>query len=104
MKRTGLDTGKRNRSGVPDPKKLEKTGDNTFVVHADGGNYFEGVIKDPSNVKMKDVNGGGLGRELFFEVGICLKNCCNKGIKCDNCVRFSELVEVGKNACVAMSK
>jgi len=53
VERSGLDKSARNRSGVPDPKKFERTGKDTFVVHADGGNYFEGKVENP-NVKLKD--------------------------------------------------
>jgi hypothetical protein len=53
LERTGLDKSNKNRSGVPDPKKFERTGKDTFVVHADGGNYFEGKVENP-NVKLKD--------------------------------------------------
>jgi len=53
LNRTGLDKSNKNRQGVPDPKKFERTGKDTFVVHADGGNYFEGKVTDPS-VQLKD--------------------------------------------------
>ena len=53
LERTGLDKSEKNRAGMPNPKKFEKTGKNSFVVHADGGNYFEGVVTDPA-VKLKE--------------------------------------------------
>jgi len=30
----------------------------------------------------------------FTKVGICLKKCSNKDIKCNECYRFSELKEI----------
>jgi len=30
----------------------------------------------------------------FTVVGVCLKNCSNKNIKCEECYRFSELKEI----------
>lgn len=91
-RRTGLDKNERNRSGVPDPKKFERTGKDTFVVHADGGNYFEGKVTNP-NVRIKDS-----GKLFFDKVGICLKQCENKNKRCSTCIRFNELKEPA-NAC-----
>jgi len=85
--RTGLGKSGRNRNGVPDPKKFERTGKDTFVVHADGNNYFEGKINNP-DVKIKPS-----GRLVFEKVGICLKKCMNRDTKCGICYRFSELIE-----------
>lgn len=79
---------KKDKLGVPDPKKFERTGKDTFVVHADGGNYFEGKITDSSKVRFKDS-----GRIMLTKVGICLKKCINRDKSCDSCFRFSELVE-----------
>jgi hypothetical protein len=31
--------------------------------------------------------------QLIFK-GTCLKNCANRDIKCDDCFRFSELIEI----------
>jgi len=87
-KRTGLDKGNKNRDGMPDPKKFERLGKDKFVVHADGGNHFEGVITDPKKVQIKSSN-----RLVAFQVGVCIRSCLNKNKKCDGCFRFSELVE-----------
>ena len=87
FKRTGLDRSSKNRSGVPDPKRFERTGDKSFVVHGDGNNYFEGEVKDPK-VKLKSS-----GRIVFDRVGICLKKCLNRDMRCNVCYRFSELME-----------
>lgn len=59
-----LGTKERDKAGVPGVKKLEMTGKNSFVVHADGGNHFEGVITDPSKVKLK-----GSGKIFFTNEG-----------------------------------
>ena len=83
----GVKKQNKDKAGVPDPKKLERTGDNTFVVHADGGNYFEGQITDP-NIKFKPS-----GKVTFTNVGVCLKKCLNRDVKCDMCHRFSELID-----------
>jgi hypothetical protein len=78
----------KDRSGMPDLKKLERTGKDTFVVHADGGNKFEGKITDPSKAQFKPTN-----RIVAFQVGICIRACLNRNEKCDSCYRFSELKE-----------
>ena len=78
----------KNRAGVPDLKKFEKTSNDTFVVHADGGNTFEGKITDPSKAQFKESN-----RIVAFTVGVCIRKCLNRGPKCDSCYRFNELRE-----------
>ncbi len=95
MERSGLDKSEKNREGVPDPKKFERTGEKTFRVHADGGNYFEGEVRNPS-VKMKPS-----GIMIFTNIGVCLRKCSNRDIKCPACVRFSEFIEV-PNACAVV--
>ena len=42
--------------------------------------------------KFKDVMHKNFG-SAFVTVGVCLKNCFNKGKKCNICWRFSELKE-----------
>jgi hypothetical protein len=92
FKRTGLDKSNKNRVGVPDPKKFERTGKDTFVVHADGGNYFEGKVTDPK-VQLKDS-----GKIFLMPDNIGMSNPCmecsnNKyhgGSKelCDSCIKY----------------
>jgi hypothetical protein len=77
-----------NKFGI-ETKKLERTGEKTFVVHAEGGNHFEGTITNPNAVKFKDS-----GRVTFTSIGVCLKKCLNRDKQCSNCVRFSKLREV----------
>jgi len=84
-KRTGLDKSNKNRDGMPNPKKFERLSKDKFVVHADGGNHFEGVITDPKRVQMKPSN-----RLVAFQVGVCLKACVNRDKLCGSCFRFSE--------------
>jgi len=88
-KRTGLKKDSKNRDGLPNPKKFERLGKDKFVVHADGGNYFEGVITDPSKVRIKPSN-----RIVAFSVGVCIRECANKEKLCNNCFRFSEFIQV----------
>ena len=71
-----------------DTKKIERTGDKTFVVHAEGGNHFEGEITNPNAVKFKDS-----GRVIFTSIGVCIRKCLNRDKECNNCVRFSKLIE-----------
>ena len=87
-KRTGLDKDTKNRSGMPNPKKFERLGKNDFVIHADGGNHFEGKITDPSKVRLKPSN-----RLVAFTVGVCIRKCSNRDTKCSTCFRFSEFIE-----------
>lgn len=86
--RTGLNRTEKNREGVPDPKKFERTGKDSFVIHADKNNYFEGVVTDPKRVKIKDS-----GRIIMTNVGVCIRKCVNKDKKCNACWRFSNYVE-----------
>ena len=84
LKPDGTKKEKERALGV-NPRKMERTGQDTFVVKADGGNYFEGKITDQSKVKFKSSG------SIVFSVGVCIRQCLNKGIKCDACCRFSEL-------------
>jgi hypothetical protein len=83
-----LSSKEKEKAGVPESKKFERTGKDTFVVHADGGNKFEGRITDPSKTQFKQTN-----RIVAFQVGVCIRTCLNRGEKCDSCYRFSELKE-----------
>jgi hypothetical protein len=89
----GVKKQKKDRDGVPDPKKFVRTGERSFVVEAEGGNRFEGEIKNPNAVQFK-----GSGRIILTNVGICLKHCSNRDKKCNSCFRFSELKELA-DAC-----
>jgi hypothetical protein len=71
-----------------EPKKFQRTGKDTFVVEASGGNYFEGKITNPDKVKLKDS-----GRIILTNIGICIRKCLNRDKECKNCFRFSKLVE-----------
>lgn len=69
--KTGMKKEAKDKAGVPGVKKIEMTGKKSFVVHADGGNYFEGEITDPS-VKLK-----GSGKITFTNLGNqCIDNPC----------------------------
>ena len=89
----GLKTKAKDKKGVPDPKKLERTGDKSFVIKADGGNYFEGVVTDPG-VKFVPSKWGSATTIR----GCCLKKCLNRDKKCITCFRFSAFIE-DKCAC-----
>ena len=82
---------KREKDSAINTRKMEMTGKNTFVVHADGGNHFEGKITNPDVVKFR-----GSGKLTFTSV--CIKKCFNRNKKCDTCYRFSEL-KGPSNAC-----
>ena len=40
-----------------------------------------------------DLRPGGMKSRGNFRVGVCLKNCANRGEKCKTCIRFSNLKE-----------
>ena len=78
---------KSEKAGAPEAKKIERTGENTFVVHADGGNKFEGTY-NPKTTKLP-----GSNKLVFSNIGICLKECLVRNIHCDSCYSFSNLRE-----------
>jgi hypothetical protein len=93
FKRTGLDKSNKNREGVPDPKKFERTGNDSFVVHGNDGSYFEGKVTDP-RVKIKP--SGSLLFCMNPENAIsnpcmeCVNNKYHGGLEevCDACVSY----------------
>ena len=79
-------TKKHEKFGLPEPKKFERTGKDTFVIHADGGNHFEGRITNPSKASIKSSG-------KFLSFGICLRKCVNRDTQCELCYKFSKYEE-----------
>jgi len=49
---------------------------------------------DNKNMKISDWNASSKSRPGGFQIGICLKECINKGTElCNSCFKFSNLVE-----------
>ena len=56
---------------------------------------WDGIkIEEEKMRSEKLIRGGPKSRIHWDTAGVCLKDCRNRDIKCDGCIRFSELIEI----------
>ena len=78
-------TRNRDLKDVPQARKLERTGENTFVIHAEGGNRYEGTYDPKKSAPLK-----GFKSSAVSVNGVCLRDCKGRNLHCNMCFHFSE--------------
>lgn len=76
----------RDLKDVPQGRKLERTGKDTFTIHAEGGHKFEGTYDSSKGAPPK----GFKSEKIVFTGGVCLRKCAVRNLHCGMCFHFSE--------------